>query len=134
MAAEGLEALALFGFLAIGAVALFSFIAVASWSDARRKERESYYKNDMLKKLADSPAAGATAAIEFLREQDRLETLRRRQGMKIGGVVVFGTGIGVLFFLYKLLPHTPIYMVGVLMMLIGVALYGSSYILAAPSN
>jgi len=133
MSSEGMEALALFGFLAIASVALFSFIAVASWSDARRKERESYYKNDMLKKLADSSGPGATAAIEFLREQDRLETLRRRQGMKIGGLVVFGTGIGIFVFLHALITNAPIYLVGVLMMLIGAALYGSSYILTSPA-
>ena len=34
-------ATALFGFLAVGAIALFSMIAVATWSDARRKEREA---------------------------------------------------------------------------------------------
>ena len=134
MAAQGLEALALFGFLAVGAVALFSFIAVASWSDARRKERESYYKNDMLKKLAEASGPGAAAAIELLREQDRLQTLRKRQGMKIGGIVVFGTGIGLLVFLHMLLPQQPIYMVGVLMMLIGIALYASSYFLTAPAQ
>ena len=134
MASQGMEALALFGFLAIGAVSLFSFIAVASWSDARRKERESYYKNDMLKKLAESSGAGAAAAIELLREENRLETLRKQQGMKIGGMVLVGTGIGVLIFLYLLIPHAPIYMVGILLMLIGAALYGSSYFLTVPAE
>jgi len=131
MAAEGLEAVALFGFLAVASVALFSFIAVASWSDARRKERESYYKNDMLKKLAESSGAGAAAAIELLREQDRLEMAQRRQGMKIGGVVVLGVGVGLLIFLHEMAPHTPVYLVGALMICIGAALFGSSYFLGA---
>jgi len=132
--ADSMGAVAMFGFLAVGAVALFSFIAVASWSDARRKERESYYKNDMLKKLADSSGGGAAAAVEYLREQDRLETLRRRQGMKIGGIVVFSTGIGLLVFLHALIPNAPIYMVGPLMMLIGCGLFCSSYLLTSASE
>ena len=37
-------------FLSVGAVGMFSFIAVASWADARRKEREAYYKSETLKK------------------------------------------------------------------------------------
>lgn len=127
--ADSIGAVALFAFLAVGAVALFSFIAVASWSDARRRERESYYKNDMLKKLADSSGPGASAAIEFLREQDRLETLRRRQGIKIGGIVVFATGVGLIPFLQAIIPHTPIFMVGVMLILIGVGLFASSYFL-----
>lgn len=129
--ADSIGAVALFAFLAVGAVALFSFIAVASWSDNRRKERESYYKNDMLKKLAESSGAGATAAMELMREEDRLQVVRKRQDMKVGGMVVFGTGIGVLAFLYMLLPHQPIYMVGVLLMMVGASLYGGSYLLTA---
>ena len=64
---EGAAATGLFLFLAVGAAALFSMIAVASWSEARRKEREAYYKNDMLKKLADTPGPGANAALELIR-------------------------------------------------------------------
>lgn len=126
---DSIAAFALFGFLAVGAVVLFSFISVVSWSDHRRRERESYYHNDMLKKLAESSGAGATAAIELLREDARLRTVRQRQGMKIGGTVVFCTGIGLLIFLEALLPHQPIFTVGFLLMLIGIGLYGSSYFL-----
>ncbi|MGA8111799.1 MAG: hypothetical protein WB974_20325, partial [Acidobacteriaceae bacterium] len=50
-----------FVFLAVAAVALFSMISIASWSGARQKEREAYYKNDMLKKLAESQGAGANS-------------------------------------------------------------------------
>jgi hypothetical protein len=132
--AEGMEAFALFGFLAVGAVALFSFVAVASWSDARRRERESYYKNDMLKKVAESSGAGASAAMELLREEDRLRVLRRRQDMKVGATVLLAVGLGLVIFLHALLPHAPIYMVGVMLMLMGVGLYGSSYFLTAPAE
>lgn len=38
------SALGLWIFLAAGAIALFSMIAVASWSAERRKEREAYYR------------------------------------------------------------------------------------------
>jgi hypothetical protein len=56
--ADSMAPVAFFAFLAVASVALFSFIAVASWSDARRRERESCYRNDMLEKLAESSAAG----------------------------------------------------------------------------
>jgi hypothetical protein len=132
--AEGVEAMALFGFLAVASVALFSFIAVASWSDNRRRERESYYHNDMLKKLAESSGAGASAALELLREDARLRALRKRQDMKVGGTVLLAVGLGLLIFLRALIPHAPIYLVGVLLMLMGVGLYGSSYFLTASTE
>jgi hypothetical protein len=73
--------IAVFIFLSIGAISLFSFVAVASWSDARRKEREAYYKNDALKKIAESPAPSALAALEYMREQNRNAARRRREGI-----------------------------------------------------
>ena len=42
----------------VGSIALFSFLAVASWSDARRKEREAYYRSETLKKIAESSGEG----------------------------------------------------------------------------
>ena len=38
---------------AIAAVALFSFMAVSSWAEARRKEREAYYRSEAVKKVAE---------------------------------------------------------------------------------
>ena len=34
----------------VGSIALFSFLAVTTWSEARRKEREAYYRAETLKK------------------------------------------------------------------------------------
>lgn len=73
----------MFIFLSVGAVALFSFIAVAAWSDARSKEREAYYKSETLKKIAES-GTGGTAALEFLREQEKIGERRRLQGLRLG--------------------------------------------------
>lgn len=116
-----------FIFLAVSAVALFSFLGVNSWSDARRKERESYYKNDMLKKLADAQGPGANSALEILREEARLGAIRKREGLRVGGTVVMATGLGLLIFLRALIPEEPIYLCGLMVLLIGGALYGGSY-------
>lgn len=125
---------AVFLFLAAGAVALFSFLAVASWSDARRRERESYYKNDMLKKLADAQGAGANSALELMREEARLASIRRREGMRVNGVVVMATGLGLLIFLKALISDAPIYLCGLLVLLIGMALFGGSYLVTNPAE
>jgi hypothetical protein len=116
-----------FIFLAVSAVALFSFLGVSTWSEARRKERESYYKNDMLKKLADAQGPGANSALEILREEARLGAIRKREGLRVGGTVVVATGLGLLIFLKALIPEEPIYLCGLMVLLIGAALYGGSY-------
>ncbi|MGB9032540.1 MAG: hypothetical protein WCC27_20620 [Acidobacteriaceae bacterium] len=121
-------AMGLFLFLAVGAIALFSMVSVAVWSEARRKEREAYYKNDMLKKLADTPGPGATSALELMREEARLGALQKRQGLRIGGLVMVAIGIGVMILLKALVTDEPVYLAGLLILLIGIALYGSSYI------
>jgi hypothetical protein len=55
----------------VGSIALFSFLAVAAWAEARRKEREAYYMGETLKKIAESSGEGARTAMELLREQER---------------------------------------------------------------
>ena len=54
---------AVFIFLSIGAIALFSSTAISSWADARRKERVAYYENETIKKIAELPASGGEAAL-----------------------------------------------------------------------
>jgi len=123
---------AVFVFLSIGALALFSMISVATWSGARQKEREAYYKNDMLKKLAESQGAGAASALELLREEAIIGSVRTKQGLKIAGLVCFAAGLGVLIFLRAMVPDEPVYLCGLIVMLVGAALYGGSYVVTVP--
>jgi hypothetical protein len=127
--ADAAAGMGLFLFLAVGAVALFSMISIASWSDARRKEREAYYKNEMVKKVVESPQPGANAALEYLREQQRITTLRTREGLRVGGLVTAAAGIGTLIFLRALLgPNEGVFLCGLIPLLVGLALYGSSFL------
>jgi hypothetical protein len=106
----------------VGSIALFSFLAVASWSEARRKEREAYYKSETLKKIAESSGEGAKSALELIREQEKNSVRRRLEGMKIGGLVTVAVGIGLMIFLRGVEHEEPVYLVGLMPLLIGVAL------------
>jgi hypothetical protein len=117
-----------FVFLAVGAVALFSFLAINSWSDARRKERESYYKNDMLKKLADSQGPGAASALELMREEARIVTVRMRHGLQIGGLVTVAVGLALIIFLRALVGPNGVFLCGLIPLFVGLALYGGSFL------
>src|ERR1700704_705465 len=114
----------------VGSIALFSFLSVAAWSDARRKEREEYYKNETLKKIAESSGEGAQAAIELLREQNRTVTKRRLEGMKLGGLITAVGGMGVMALLRGRVKDEPVYLAGVIPLLIGLALLTYTFLLA----
>jgi hypothetical protein len=114
----------------VGSIALFSFLSVAAWSDARRKEREEYYRNDTLKKIAESSGEGAKAAIELLREQNKNIARRRFEGMKLGGLITAVVGIGVMALLRGLVHDEPVYLVGLIPLLVGLALLLYTLVLA----
>jgi ferric-dicitrate binding protein FerR (iron transport regulator) len=121
-------AVALWEFLSVGAVALFSFLAIAAWSESRRREREAYYRTEAIRKLAESTPDVAASALEFLREQERNDKERVRAQIKIAGLVTCGVGIGMMVFLWALIREAPIYLSGSIPLLIGVALLAWSYI------
>jgi hypothetical protein len=114
----------------VGSIALFSFLSVAVWSDARRKEREEYYRNETLKKIAESSGEGAKAAIELLHEQNKNVTKRRLEGMKLGGLITAVVGIGVMALLRGLVRDEPVYLSGLIPLLIGLALLTYTFLLA----
>jgi hypothetical protein len=120
-------------FLSVGAVALFSFVAVAAWSDNRRKEREAYYRGETLKKMVEAQGTGASAAVELLKEQERITARRRLEGQKLGGLITFAVGIGLMIFLKAVDHDQPAYLVGVIPLFVGGALLAYSSVLA-PKN
>jgi hypothetical protein len=114
----------------VGSIALFSFLAVAAWSDARRRERETYYKSETLKKIAESSGEGAKAAMELIREQEKNVVRRRREGMQLGGLITAAVGIGVMALLRGLVRDEPVYLAGLIPLLIGVAMLTYTFALA----
>jgi len=122
-------------FLSIGAVALFAvFIPLVSWIDSRRKEREAFYKAETLRRLSESSSDGAKMALEMLREEARREEIKKREGLKIGGVINLGVGVGLVIFLRVLIGggHDSPYLCGLIPGFIGVAMLIYVYFLAAP--
>jgi len=120
-------------FLSVVMVATFSFIAVAVWSEARRKEREAYYKSETLKKLAEAQGTGANSAVELVKEEERVALRRRLEGQKLGGLITVAVGIGLMVFLKAVDHDHATYLVGLIPLLVGAALLAYSYVLA-PKN
>ena len=73
----------MWAFLTISSVVMFGiFIPVVSWIEGRRKEREAFYKADTIRRLAESSGEGAKAAVDLLREQDRQQRSKTREGRR----------------------------------------------------
>jgi|GEM_PF-793380 len=118
-------------FLSIGAISLFGiFIPVVSWIDSQRKEKEAFYKAETLRRITESSAEGAKAAMELLREDARLSRIRKREGMKIGGLVCVAVGAASTIFLSA--QHDSGYLVGLTPAFVGAALLIYVFFLAAP--
>ncbi len=109
---------------------VFTFTGVVHWLDSQRKEREAFYKSETLRRVSEASGEGAKAALELMHGDERLKRIKAREGMKIGGLVNIGVGIGLLIFLHALLPGTAIYLCGMIPGLIGVGFLLYVYVLA----
>jgi len=117
------EPVAMWAFLSIGAIALFGiFLPITTWIESRRKEREAYYRSEMIRRITEASGEGANAARELLFAEERVRQMKRIEGLKIGGLVNVGIGIGLTAMLWTLLGPRGPYMVGLIPFLIGIAL------------
>jgi hypothetical protein len=114
-------------FLAVAVGGMWAFVAVVSWADIRRKEREAYYRHETMKKVAEMPGEGGLA---LLREEARNNARRRRENIKLGGLITLGVGIGLMIFLRAIDSGQPVHLVGLIPLFVGVALLMHCYVLA----
>ena len=125
----------MWAFLSIGAVALFAvFIPLVTYIDSRRKEREAYYKSEMMRRIAESSSDSAKAAMELLREEGRQKQIKTVEGLKIGGLINIGVGLALVIFLRSLIgggSDSP-YLCGLIPGMVGVAMLVYVYVMARP--
>ena len=122
-------------FLSIGAVCLFVvFIPLVTWMDTRRKEREAFYKADTFRRVAEASGDGARAAIEMMREEERLKRIKTLEGLKVGGIINLAVGIALVIFLRALLGagHGSPFLCGLIPGFIGIGMLVYAFFLAAP--
>jgi hypothetical protein len=117
---------AVFFFLAVGSIALFSFLSVAAWSGTRQQERESYYRAEMLKKIAEI-GGERNPALEYLREKERISAAKRMGGFRLGGLINIAVGLALLILLHALVPVRGVALVGLIPLFIGAVLVAYGY-------
>lgn len=119
----GIPALPVMLFLSIAAISLFSFVAVAVWSDNRRKERVAYHRSETLKKIAETAGPGSNAPLEYMREEEQISARHRREGIRLGSLITGAVGIGLMVFFRGIAHEKSVYLVGLIPLLVGVALF-----------
>jgi len=118
----------------IALVAVFTFVSVAVWTDNRRKERESFYHHETLKKALDRPGEPSQSVLaEFRRAEIRQDRLRR-EGIRLGGMITFVVGVGMMILLRALVPDEPLYLAGLIPLLIGLVLLVFSFMIPVESG
>jgi hypothetical protein len=117
-------------FLSFGAIAVFSFLSIATWAGTRHQERKDFYRSEMLKKLAES---GSAAVLEYLREEERQADRQRAErqqqiveGNRVTGLILIAVGGVLTVALWKILPDMPVYILGMTPLAIGVVFLGLS--------
>ncbi|MFQ5890697.1 MAG: hypothetical protein ACE5JR_11675 [Gemmatimonadota bacterium] len=115
---------------AIGGVALYTFLAVASWSEERRREREAFCRSEILKKLADRPEADSRPFLEMIREEEDNAMRRPREGQKLGGFITAAVGLRLLIVPHEVVGEARIWTVGLIPLFIGVVLSAYAFFLA----
>lgn len=104
-----------FIFFLVLIVAILTFVVALVSLANRRKERETFYLNETIKKLTETP--GSSIA-EFLHAHDLLRRRRLREGMTVGGLVGVLGAVGLMIFLYAISKvGEPVWLVGLIPML-----------------
>lgn len=115
-------------FLAVGALALFTFLSIVVYSATRAQERSEFQRNETLRKVAEQAGQGGDKVLEVIREEERVAHRKRHEGLKLGGLIVTMVGIGMGIFLYTF--EREVAAVAAIPLLVGVALLGYVILLA----
>jgi hypothetical protein len=112
-------------------IAGIAFVTIAVWLGERRKEKESFQRCELLRKIADSQGDAAQRVLAVIRQQDYEAQVRRREGLKLGGLITLAAGIGLMIFLYMIEREEPVWVAGSIPILVGAALVGYVFFLSA---
>jgi len=111
-------------------IAGIAMVVLIVWFGERRKEKESLHRTELLRKIAESQGDASQRVLEMVRQQEYQARVRRREGLILGGLITAAVGIGVMVVLAMLERDEPAWIIGVVPLLIGAALF--AYVLYAP--
>lgn len=118
--------------IAVVATVGISFAAVVIWLATRAKEREDQRRSDTIRRIMES--GDSAPVLEYLREMERAEWLRTRTKARLTGLVTMAVGAALMFFLAASVSGGPVYLVGLIPLLVGVVLLIFTEFMMKPTN
>lgn len=117
-------------------IGMFTFLSIAAFADARKKEREAYYRSEVRKKLIEQWGAEKSAELmELLKEDTKDHQLlamfgeekpkdprRRREAYILAGLITTALGVGAKIALRYVPGEFPFDRLGLIPILVGAAL------------
>jgi len=94
------------------------------------REREAFYRSETVKKLAEM-GGGPAAAMEYLREDEKKTSQRRKQAVRLGGMITAASGIALMVFLAAVVKDREVYLAGLIPTFVGIVLVLSSFTYAS---
>lgn len=103
-------------------IGLFSFLAIAFWSFSRRRERESLYQGETVRKISETH--GPQAMVDYLLEVERIRTRRLQSAYTVGGIIAACAGAGLMIFMWAVddIREEHTYFVGLIPLFVGLGL------------
>ena len=108
---------------------IFAWMSVTHWITARAAERKMRERYALLKHLSERPAESVQLVLEQLHQDDARELEREREkaavawrGQNMGAAIVLAIGVLLTLFLYFIAPNKPIWLIGLMPVLVGVVL------------
>lgn len=118
--------------VAVASTAFVSFLSFVIWVDARRKEREAHYRDELTRKIAEAGDSGPM--LEYVRANARADAEQVRLKARVAGLITFAVGGGLMIFLHQLVPATAVYLVGLIPLFVGVVLLILSEFMMKPTD
>jgi hypothetical protein len=118
----------------VAIISVFTFVAVATWAENRRKERESYYRHETYRKIMEQQGDAGKGVLALMREEELQQQRRRLEGLKLGGMITFVVGVGSMVFLYFMVDDEGVYLAGLIPALIGLVMLLYALLMAPRPN
>lgn len=116
-------------------IVLFTWISVTHWINARAAERRTRERYALFKHLSERPAESVQLVLEQLHQDDARELEREREkaavvwrGQNMGAAVTLAIGILLTLFLYYIAPNKPLWLIGLMPVMVGVILAVSGWL------
>ena len=89
----------------VSTIAVFVYLTFWIVALQKRREREAFYRYELARKAVEKGTIDEAKVFELLRDERRGRWLGRREGIRLGGLILLGLGIGMMVALANLSDH-----------------------------